>query len=454
MNPALSLLIQSIQQVIFIDEKAFLESQQQSPITAVKLNSNKITDIKNIEFETDDKIKWADDAYYLTNRPAFYLDPLFYAGAYYVMDASSMFLEYILKYLNIDKNSVVLDIAAAPGGKSVLLSNYLNDDGLVWSNEINSNRAKVLNYNLSKWGKNNFTVTNHSTDEFIRLENIFDVVICDAPCTGSGLFRKYPEWMSSFNEKYIQQCVQRQKQILKHLFPCVKENAYLIYSTCSFTVEENENISEYIIQNGFEYVPIQIPHHYGIVNTYLGIRFFPHLTPSEGFFYATFQKKVTHTSSQNKTETKKYSKELKAHALKPQELHKVPFLNFVNIRPHHRIYQQKDKYYLSNRVFDHFTHYPFRYISIGTLIAYSGAHAPSAELALSVYLNENVPKHYFDKNTTLKFLKKENLNIHSAKGIHLVMYNGLGLGWAKVLENRTNNYFPTEWRILKDIANE
>lgn len=439
-------LIKSIEKYTSIDTKEFLESFAQTPNTCIKINANKISNSNILDFELNHSVQWSEQSYYLKSRPAFYLDPLFYAGAYYVMDSSSMFLEYILKQIQLPENSLVLDVAAAPGGKSILISNYLNEEGILWSNEINFSRTKILHYNLSKWGKSNYIITNNSTDNFQQISSLFDAVICDAPCTGSGLFRKYPEWIHSFNEQLVQQCVHRQKQILSNIFSTIKTNGFLIYSTCSFTSEENEEIAKFILDNGFDYVDIKTPDEWGIVKTDWGLRFFPHLTNTEGFFYAVFQKtKEELNEYQIKHYTKKSNEGIKV-------IEKIEFSEYIIKQHFHQLYFWKKKYFLSNKnIAPHFYPDNFKYVSIGTIITDEKNIMPASELAYSIYLNNNVPTIELSKNDALKFLKKENIQINAEKKLYLMQYKHLGLGWAKALENRINNYFPTEWRILKDI---
>lgn len=444
MHPAYQLVLKSIQQCASIDEQAFLASQQHHPHTSIYVNADKIKDLNCLTFGISEPVSWAKNAYYLDQRPSFYLDPLFYAGAYYVMDASSMFLHYILTQLHLAKDAVVLDIAAAPGGKSILISDYLNEEGILWSNEVNYHRAKTLHYNLSKWGKSNFIITNNDSKHFAHVSDMFDAVVCDAPCTGSGLFRKYPEWKDSFNQNLIQQCEYRQKQILNHLFSSIKENGYLIYSTCSFCYEENENISTFILQNGFEYVDIPIPSNFGIIKTPLGIRFFPHLTKTEGFFYAVFRKKE---------KTMKPSHHSPTRALSIKAVSSQPFNDYLNLQNAHKIYLWKDRYYLSNRIISEYLSNSFKYLALGTSIGRLNS-IPEPELAFSLYLSNNVPRIDVSKDQALHYLKKENIPISAPKGIYLITYKDLGLGWVKVLDNRINNYLPSEWRILKDIEIE
>lgn len=445
MHPSFSLLLNSIKKSVDIEDTPFLEAHQQSPHTTIKLNNHKINDIQLLEFSIQQPVKWTENAFYLNERPTFYADPIFYAGGYYVMDASSMFLEYILKQLNISKNSCILDVAAAPGGKSVIINDYLNEDGILWSNEINFNRAKILAYNLSKWGKCNFLITNNDAAKFNNIQELFDVAVCDVPCSGSGLFRKYPDWITSFNVSLVQQCVQRQKQILKNIFSSIKATGYLIYCTCSYTSEENEEIADYIVENGFDYVEIPIPAEWGIVKSRIGLRFFPHLTDSEGFYYAVFQKK-SNTSVENQ-----HDKRTGHRPEKSEKTKHVRFIEYLNLQNYHQIYTWKNKFFLSNTAAEETFKPNFNYVSIGTCIHEKESHVPAAELAFSLHLNNTIPTLELSKKDALSFLSKASLKLSAPKGWYWITYKNLGLGWAKVLENRVNNYFPTDWRILKEI---
>jgi 16S rRNA C967 or C1407 C5-methylase (RsmB/RsmF family) len=439
-------LLKSIQKHTDIDENLFLQSFDESPSTSILINTNKI-EPQFLDFELSNKVHWNNNGYYLSTRPQFYADPLFYAGAYYVMDSSSLFLEYILHQINLSKSAIALDIAAAPGGKSIILSHYLDETGLLYSNEINYNRAKILSYNLAKWGKCNYIATNNDSQVFQSAEQFFDAVLCDVPCTGSGLFRKFPEWANAFNDKLIQDCVYRQKKILSNIFSSLKENGYLIYSTCSYTSEENEDIAQFILQNGFKIVDIQIPKEWGIIKTKYGIRFFPHLTSSEGFFYSVFQKKKHFSPNLNDNKKNFY------HSLKEIKFsEKVHFLEWINLKDFHSLYQWKNYYYLSNTKNKEIPSFDsLKLISIGTKIS-DNLHLPAPELALSNYLNkEIIPNISLSRAEAQHFLKKEPLKINAEKKLYLMSYKNLGFGWAKVLENRLNNYFPSEWRILKEL---
>ena len=180
-------------------------------------------------------------------RPSFTFDPLFHAGTYYVQEASSMFLEQALKQsVDLSQPLRVLDLCAAPGGKSTLLQSLLNKESLLVSNDVIKSRAAILEENIVKWGAANVVVTNNDPAHFARLENYFDAIVIDAPCSGSGLFRRDPEAINEWSENNVQLCSQRQQRIVADVWPALKQNGILIYSTCSYSAEEDEAILDWM----------------------------------------------------------------------------------------------------------------------------------------------------------------------------------------------------------------
>ena len=162
-----------------------------------------------------ERVPWSSSGYYLPERPFFTFDPLLHAGVYYVQEASSMFLEQALKQtVSLDQPLKVLDLCAAPGGKSTLLQSLINSDSLLVSNDVIRSRANILEENLTKWGAENVVVTNNDPKDFTRLENFFDVIVVDAPCSGSGLFRRDPEAINEWSVQNVALCSQRQQRIL------------------------------------------------------------------------------------------------------------------------------------------------------------------------------------------------------------------------------------------------
>src|ERR1044071_5586576 len=194
-----------------------------------------------------DKIPWTEYGHYLSQRPSFTFDPLFHAGCYYVQEASSMFLEQALKQtIDLSKPLRVLDLCAAPGGKSTHILSLISKDSLLVSNEVIRSRAKILKDNIVKWGYSNVVVTNNDPKDFQRLENHFDVIVVDAPCSGSGLFRREPEAIEEWSINNVQLCCQRQQRILADIIPALKGGGILIYSTCSYSPQEDEQIVQWM----------------------------------------------------------------------------------------------------------------------------------------------------------------------------------------------------------------
>src|SRR5260221_14470615 len=203
--------------------KEFLSAHEQPSPNSIRINPLKINR-KELE-----NIPWTDFGYYLEQRPSFTFDPLFHAGSYYVQEASSMFLEQALKQtVDLSRPLKVLDLCAAPGGKSTHLLSLLNDQSLLVSNETIRSRATVLSENIQKWGSNNVVVTNNDPEDFQRLEGFFDVIVVDAPCSGEGLFRKDPNAVNEWSEEHIELCVVRQQRIINQVWPSLKKNGVLI----------------------------------------------------------------------------------------------------------------------------------------------------------------------------------------------------------------------------------
>ena len=171
---------------LLLDEYAAFETAlEQIPPTSIRVN-------RKLDYKPEgEEVTWCSNAYYLNKRPLFTADPLFHAGVYYVQEASSMFLSQAVKQFFSDAETV-LDLCAAPGGKSTLLAQTLNEDCLLVSNEIIRSRAYILAENISKWGNTNVIVSNNESADFSDLEALFDAIVVDAPCSGEGMFRKDP----------------------------------------------------------------------------------------------------------------------------------------------------------------------------------------------------------------------------------------------------------------------
>ena len=229
--------IQSLEGLIGFDKEAFIAvHEKKEQVTSLRLNQFKPFDLATHPFlHTSTIVPWCNDAKYLEERPLFVKDPLWHAGAYYVQEASSMFLHFILtQIIPNPSEELVLDLCAAPGGKSTLLANYFKN-GLVVANETIKNRNHILVENMTKWGGDHVVVTQNDPAHFKALPQFFDVLLMDAPCSGSGLFRKDPKAIEEWSLDHVQHCSIRQTRIIDDSWESIKEGGYLIYATCSYS---------------------------------------------------------------------------------------------------------------------------------------------------------------------------------------------------------------------------
>ena len=456
--------LRSLQQVAGFNEKSFVDAHNDSgKSTSIRLNPKKITDtaLNHLPFAIDRKVPWSTHGYYLSERPSFTFDPLFHAGAYYLQEASSMFLEQALKQtMDLSQPLRVLDLCAAPGGKSTLIESLISNNSILVANDVIRSRASVLEENITKWGASNVIVTNNDPLTFQRLENYFDVIIIDAPCSGSGLFRKDTRAIDEWSEDNVQMCSQRQQRILADVYPTLRKDGILIYSTCSYSEEEDECIADWLLDS-FAVLSLQLSvsdeggsSHGGIVETIskkhaaFGYRFFPDKIEGEGLFLACFRKLYGDTYQF------KQPKKLKIEKVSKKE--EVQVRPWLNEDADVQLWKQGDMIFAFPRAQEK------ELLTVVTADVYIrragvviGSMAgteliPDHALALSTLLNPKVVTVSLKKDEALQYLRKEEVKIPAQhKGWAVVRYEGMNLGWVKILSNRSNNYYPKEWRILK-----
>jgi 16S rRNA (cytosine1407-C5)-methyltransferase len=449
--------------------EAFFDALKgQSPVS-VRINPLKCRQRDVGWLPKTDAVPWSSHGYYLSERPSFTFDPLFHAGCYYVQEASSMFVEQafnrVLSLLD-NPRPVVLDLCAAPGGKSTLLATKLSGKGLLVANEINRTRANILAENLIKWGDPNVVVTQSDPASFSDLDPLFDVVLADVPCSGEGMFRKDPEAIREWSVDNVRLCSARQRTILKDVWDSLKPGGFVIYSTCTYNLMENEENVRWICEDlGAELLEIPTMPDWNISGA-LGefahlehfpvYRFLPHRINGEGFFLALLRKSgdFTGMSVQRASLPK----------MKIEKDRKQPTVD------------GEAKRYVANS-----TNFEWYVDRLGRMVAFPVEHfsylkmfepclkiihagvatgerkgkdlIPDTSLALSVSLNRSVPQ---SVNLTVKeaidFLRRDVLVLpeEAPTGWVLVCYEGLPLGWIKNLGNRANNNYPNEWRIRSD----
>ncbi|QEC70165.1 RNA methyltransferase [Panacibacter ginsenosidivorans] len=445
-------LIKSLQNVKGFDEEAFKKVHASGmQVTSVRLNPDKKVNGEWSMFN-EEPVPWCRYGKYLTERPSFTFDPLFHGGAYYVQEASSMFLWHVLQQaVGAETTGLkVLDLCAAPGGKSTLLASYFKD-GLLVSNEVIKSRANILVENITKWGNDNVIVTNNDPKDFSSLENYFDVIVVDAPCSGSGLFRKDPDAINEWSEANVALCSHRQQRILADIYPALKKDGILIYSTCSYSKEEDEDILNWMSgEFNVSGVKLKIEDEWSIVETITskknyGYRFYPDKVKGEGFFIAAFKKNDGYGNDFKPLSIPSISKN--ENALIKEWIKNDQSLFFFKQADNIIAIPQQWKNDLA--LLQKSLYLRKAGITIGSL---KGKDViPDHELALSLLMNDRVPVVYVSKEQALQYLKRKEFIIEdSVKGWALVNYCGINLGWMKVLHNRINNYYPVNWRILKD----
>jgi 16S rRNA C967 or C1407 C5-methylase (RsmB/RsmF family)/NOL1/NOP2/fmu family ribosome biogenesis protein len=431
---------------VLADEWDAFEAAHSSPApVSIRLNPARQTDVSYPE-----NVPWTKHGKYLPERPVFTLDPTFHGGAYYVQEASSMFLEQAFSQHIDDRPLRVLDLCAAPGGKSTHLLSLINSDSILVSNEVIRTRVSVLTENIIKWGYPNVVVTNNDSADFSELTGLFDVIVVDAPCSGEGLFRKDPEAMDEWSEQNVDLCSARQRRILHEIWPALKDNGILIYSTCTYEPKENEsNLQAFSREYEVEFLSIQLESGWNIQTVdegnIIGYRCFPHRVKGEGFFISAMRKKGGNeisTKSRKETFTPAPAKTLTelSRWFVPAPLKFIQRNETIQLLP------------AAHYEFISFLSQHLRINYAGTFIAQQkhNKFIPEHAAALSILLNRSqFPVIDFNIDQALQYLRKENITISipDRKSFSLGSYRNIPLGWMNVIPGRINNLYPSEWRI-------
>ncbi len=444
-------LIKRLSQNPIFDKDAFIAAHEdRSQITSIRINPFKPIEL---DFYLSEGVAWCDKGYYLPARPQFTLDPLFHAGAYYVQEASSMFIAHIIEELQLNKEAIMAaDVCAAPGGKSTLLNSYLHADSLLLSNEIIKSRSIILQENLMRWGTANTVVSNNDPSAFNRLPGFFDLLLIDAPCSGSGMFRKDEDAIDEWSEGNVKLCSERQQRILSEALVSLKTNGYLIYSTCSYSEEENEMILDWLLDEfEMESVHVSINPSWGIETTLsskhqaIGYRFYPHKVKGEGFFVAILKmKQVQPTFSLKKMKVEKSP--IPKNALTSWISDSDRFATLVH---HDTIHIFPKEHELAIKAFQQVLYLKNAGTAVGKWLGKE--LVPNHDLALSVHLSAEINAIELNLDLARDYLRKDAIPLdvfdQVKKGWCIVKYKGLPIGWIKVLGNRINNYYPKEVRI-------
>jgi 16S rRNA C967 or C1407 C5-methylase (RsmB/RsmF family)/NOL1/NOP2/fmu family ribosome biogenesis protein len=436
----------------YIDADLLFDSLTKPSPASIRVNGSKM----EMQPSASLRVPWCNTGFYLEKRPKFTLDPLFHSGCYYPQEASSMFLEEIFRQTAPDSSKLkVLDLCGAPGGKSTHLSSLIGSNGLLVANEVIRPRASVLAENLSKWGIANTIVSQNDPSAFGSLPGYFDMILVDAPCSGEGMFRNEVA-VNEWSPENGALCSERQKRILMDVWPSLKEDGILVYSTCTFNPAENEeNIKWLVSKKEAESIRLDISG-YGSVTEIgneriFGYGFHPGKTEGDGLFFSVIRKlsaedrrmkrpgkaSLPGVSADEAGRAKTWSKSEKESLVKYGE----NIISFPGTRA--------DLEILSG---------PLRIIKAGTLImtAKQNKYLPSHELALSQLIRQEEFLHIeVDLIKALSYLKRETLPFSgSERGWQLVTYNSVNLGFVNNIGNRLNNYFPVEWRIRMNLPGD
>lgn len=421
-------------------------------VISIRLNPSKTTSAIH-DLPLQDNVSWCAEGRYLSERPSFTSDPVFHGGAYYVQEASSMFLDYIIKTIIKNENPPqrVLDLCAAPGGKTTLLAAALPHSFIV-SNEVIKTRVGALSENISKWGSDNVIVTSNDPADFKKLPGYFDLMVIDAPCSGSGLFRKDADAIAEWSEANVEMCSLRQKRIITDAIGALQQNGYLIYSTCSYSQQENEDICDWIMEKFcLKSIKISIDPSWAIVEAVSekyganGYRFYPDKVQGEGFFIACFQQ-VNEVE-----EYESYTGKLQS-AGKQTKAITVPFLanpeEYILSDYKEIVIASLKKWEKEIAATGKMLNVRKSGVAVGTVKGKD--FVPHHELALSHVLSTDILHIDLEKEDALKYLKRQDFTTEiNNTGWMICRCKGIHLGWIKVLPNRVNNYYPVNWRILK-----
>ena len=431
-----------------IDAGMLLESLRSPSPVSIRINPVKWNQVP----ADSTPVPWCSTGYYISERPSFTADPLFHAGCYYPQEASGMFLEEIFRQLfSGKKNLRVLDLCAAPGSKSTHLSTLLADNGCLIANEVIRARVSVLAENITRWGIPNTIVTNNDPADFSKLKGYFDFIVVDAPCSGEGMFRD-PETRKEWSENNAALCSKRQRRIISEVWPALKENGILIYSTCTFNPAENEENIKWLTDNTIsECVRIDVSRFPQITEiSYEGITgygFYPYKSEGDGFFISVVRKKES--SDAVKFRLNKKAIPVPARVQKTAE--KITGISTENIYMvnqivYHTPFSTDEMSFLSSML---------KVIRPGTDLFrdIGGEIVPEHGLALTVLLKKGVyPMIELNYLQALSYLRKDNIDVPlTGKGWYTVAYEGCNLGFVKSTGTRLNNLFPVQLRIRMSL---
>ncbi len=399
--------------------------------------------------EGAEKIAWADNGYYLPERPNFTLTPQWHAGQFYPQDASSMIIGTIAASLPVKPKSV-LDLCAAPGGKTTALLDAIEDDDVVFvANEYDRRRAQILRENLIRYGDQRVVAVNLPADALVSSGLTFDFILVDAPCSGEGMMRKEEVARRQWSPSLISQCAALQREILTEAVKMLKPGGYLIYSTCTLNRSENEDNVDFACRElGLEAIDTGLAEKFGIhpsLNPSLpALRFIPGITRGEGLFVALMRKSEDEAVRATKTRKQKQKKTPATVALPEwvsgKRLTGIAIEDSVIAMPEGLLP----------------IYYSLKNITNPLLAGVEVARMKGRKTVVThpvlmsrIFLRGSLPEVEVDKEDALRYLRHQTLVLpaDTPRGITVLTFEGLPLGAVNNLGNRANNLYPQEFKI-------
>lgn len=470
------------------------EGLQQQPPVSIRMNPLKCAGATISKELADGCVAWSKDGVYLKTRPNFTFDPLLHAGAYYVQEASSMFVQHVIVHLltssrmedgglgmentqqSIPQSSIphpqsskklpspllVLDLCAAPGGKSTAVRAILPEGSVLISNEPIRQRAQILTENIMKFGHPDVIVTNNYAQDIARTGLLFDIIVCDVPCSGEGMFRKDEGAIGEWSEQNVENCSRLQCDIVSDIWGSLRPGGIMIYSTCTFNAKEDEENVEWIISElGAEIVDVPVDEAWNITGPLQGdrrvYRFLPGKTRGEGLFMAVLRKQDNGEDTERRKEKKeKDSRRERKNAKNASQANvEKEVSRWLSDADSFKTIVEGDRIVAIPRRWEDIYNKVKKSlcvlhagITLGTL---KGKNIiPSQSAALSTSLNVGAfACADIDYEQAINYLRRETITLSPdiPHGIVLLKYRGLPLGFVKNLGNRANNLYPQEWKI-------
>lgn len=401
------------------------------------------------------RVPWCDEGWYLAARPSFTLDSDFHAGAYYVQEPASQMVGYLLRNVLV-AGARILDLCAAPGGKTTLYASHAGPEGLVVANEIDRRRAQTLADNVRKWGTGNVAVTTCEPKRLGDFEGWFDVVAVDAPCSGEGMFRKDPASRAEWSEGNVRICALRQDEILRQAWRALKQGGTLLYSTCTFNRDEDEGTLERMTEWAggqlAESDEVFVDAAWGVVCGRVGAwrtyRFYPHLVRSEGFFAAVVRKAP---DAEGRVRMPKAVRSMLGAVDRTTaaelgrwvvRLREMRFAEVAGTCYGWYAAQADAVKALSGAL-------PVIYSGVAMGQLFKGRLKPDPALAFFTGLDRGaVPVVELDESAALNYLRRQEISVGPlTEGVNLICARGRALGFAKRIGGRVNNLYPDSLRI-------